>query len=208
MTPAISTRELIVRTADDLFYRRGFERTSFADIADVVGISRGNFYHHFKTKDEILSEVIGLRAARTRQMLDQWTRDEATPAARVRRFARMLIDNRQAIQRYGCPVGTMCAELSKLDHPSRDAAGMIFSQFRAWLREQFEAMGRRAEADALSTHLLARSQGIAALAAALRDETFIRREVDLIGAWLDALACAPAKKRPRPPARRSRVTST
>ena len=44
MTNLLSTRELIVETADALFYRRGFEKTSFADIADRVRISRGNFY--------------------------------------------------------------------------------------------------------------------------------------------------------------------
>ncbi|MDD9913854.1 MAG: helix-turn-helix domain containing protein, partial [Rhodospirillaceae bacterium] len=37
-----------------LFYRHGFDHTSFADIAEAVQISRGNFYYHFRTKDDIL----------------------------------------------------------------------------------------------------------------------------------------------------------
>lgn len=53
-----TTRARIVSAADDLFYRRGFENTSFSDIADAVEISRGNFYHHFKSKDAILDAVI------------------------------------------------------------------------------------------------------------------------------------------------------
>ena len=56
---ARGTREHIVRAADELFYKQGFEHTSFADVAHAVGISRGNFYYHFKTKDEILAAVIG-----------------------------------------------------------------------------------------------------------------------------------------------------
>ena len=47
--PKPSTRQDIVEKADLLFYQHGFENTSFADIADAVGISRGNFYYHFKT---------------------------------------------------------------------------------------------------------------------------------------------------------------
>ena len=39
----------VVAEADRLFYEQGFDHTSFAAIADGVGISRGNFYHHFKT---------------------------------------------------------------------------------------------------------------------------------------------------------------
>jgi AcrR family transcriptional regulator len=184
--PEPATQERIVQAADELFYQHGFERTSFADIADRVRISRGNFYYHFKSKDEILAAVIALRAARTQAMLDGWAARGKTPAGRLRCFARMLIDNREAIQRFGCPVGTLCAELAKQAHPARGDANMIFDQFRHWLREQFAALGRK-DADALALHLLARSQGIAALANAFHDEAFIRREVALIEAWLKSL---------------------
>jgi AcrR family transcriptional regulator len=184
----LGTRDLIVQAADRLFYRRGYEKTSFTDIADEVKISRGNFYYHFKSKDDILSAVIELRARGTQAMLDAWTAKGATPRERLRCFADMLVRNREDIQRFGCPVGTLCSELAKLEHPSQAGAGMIFSQFRGWLRTQFEALGCVEEADALSMHLLARSQGIAALAHAFRDEEFIRREVQQIDAWLQALA--------------------
>ena len=60
-----TTRDHIVEAADRLFYRQGYEHTSFADIADAVQISRGNFYYHFESKDEILDAVIGARLANT-----------------------------------------------------------------------------------------------------------------------------------------------
>lgn len=190
-----STRDLIVQAADQLFYERGFEKTSFADIAEHVKISRGNFYYHFKTKDDILASVIELRAVKTTAMLEGWTQHGATPIARLRLFAEMLIQNRHAIQRFGCPVGTLCAELSKLNHSSQGEASMIFSQFRHWLREQFEALGLSQDGDALAMHLLARSQGIASLANAFHDEAFIRHEVDLIESWLDSLTTyAPSRR--------------
>ena len=182
--PPPSTRQEIVEKADLLFYQRGFEKTSFADIADAVGISRGNFYYHFKTKDDILREVIAHRAARTQDMLDSWALKGRTPAERLKCFAQMLVANRKDIQRFGCPVGTLCAELAKIEHPSERDAGMIFGQFRRWLAQQFAELGRAKDADALAMHLLARSQGIAALANAFHDEAFIRREVKSIEAWV------------------------
>ena len=194
------TRERIVEAADALFYRRGFEKTSFADIAEELQLSRGNFYYHFKTKDEILVAVIAARAERTRAMLDDWARGAATPVARLRRFAQMLVHNRRDILRYGCPVGTLCAELAKLEHPATGDAAMIFGLFRAWLRRQFEALGHGVGADALAMHLLSRSQGIAALANAVHDETFIRREVEAIGTWLASLPAGRTAARKRPPA--------
>lgn len=187
-----STRELIVQAADELFYRRGFEKTSFADIAAQVEISRGNFYYHFKTKDEILAAVIAHRAAGTQALLDGWAGRARTPLERLRCFAEMLVHNRRDIQRFGCPVGTLCAELGKLEHPSQHEAGMIFGQFRHWLREQFLALGRD-DGDALALHLLARSQGIATLAQAFHDEAFIRHEVGLIETWLQSLQPPPRR---------------
>jgi TetR/AcrR family transcriptional repressor of nem operon len=183
-----TTRDHIVEAADRLFYRHGYAYTSFADIADMVRISRGNFYYHFKTKDEILDAVIDVRLADTRAMLAGWEDAGDTPEDRIRGFIHMLIDNRADIKRYGCPVGTLATELAKLNHAARDEANALFTLFRTWLRKQFRAMGRKRDADALAMHLLAQSQGVATLANAFGDEAFIRREVKRMDDWLSAVA--------------------
>lgn len=190
-----TTRAHIVEAADRLFYRQGYDHTSFADIADAVRISRGNFYYHFRTKDEILDAVIAARLAHTRAMLDQWEIDGKTPADRIRSFIHILIANRADIKRYGCPVGTLCTELAKLDHAAQAEANELFTLFQAWLRRQFALLGRAADADALAMHLLARSQGVATLANAFRDGAFIRREVGQMCDWLDACVEGAARDR-------------
>jgi AcrR family transcriptional regulator len=179
-----STRDHIVEAADQLFYRQGYEHTSFSDIADVVRISRGNFYYHFKSKDEILDAVIDVRLANTSKMLEQWENEVEHPADRIRRFIHILVANRADIKRYGCPVGTLSAELAKLGHASQGEANKLFTLFRTWLRRQFTQLGRAADADALAMHLLARSQGVATLANAFHDEKFIRQEVKQMCDWL------------------------
>ena len=186
--PEASTRDHIVAAADDLFYRRGFDATSFADIAEAVSISRGNFYYHFKTKDEILNAVIQRRLDKTRAMLDVWERDGADPKARIVSFIEILIRNRADIMAHGCPVGTLCAELSKLDHAAKDDAAKLFTLFREWLAGQFTALGIIQDADRHAMHLLAMSQGVAALATVFRDEIYIRDEVSRMRDWLDTLS--------------------
>ncbi len=183
---AQTTRGQIVEAADQLFYHHGYEHTSFADIAEAVQISRGNFYYHFKSKDEILDAVISLRLANTQAMLDRWETEGQHPADRIRSFIGILIANRMKIMRYGCPVGTLCSELAKLDHVAQEQANKIFTLFRDWLRRQFTLLGLEAEADALAMHVLARSQGVATLANAFHDETFLRNEVDQMRDWLEA----------------------
>jgi AcrR family transcriptional regulator len=181
-----TTRDHIVEAADQLFYRQGYEHTSFSDIADAVRISRGNFYYYFKTKDEILDAVIGLRLANTRRMLEEWENNSENPAGRIRSFIQILITNREKIMLYGCPVGTLSAELAKLDHISQAEANKLLTLFRSWLSRQFILLGREADADGLAMHLLARSQGVATLANAFHDEKFIEQEVRQMHAWLDA----------------------
>lgn len=181
-----TTRDLIIAAADQLFYQQGFDHTSFAHIADAVGISRGNFYHHFKSKDDILTAVIALRLANTQKMLDSWEADSKTPANCIRCFIRILLVNQAKIMKYGCPVGTLCAELAKLNHGSQADAHQLFDLFRRWLGKQFLLLGRKSDADILAMHLLARSQGVAALANGFADEKFVQREVQLMDDWLKA----------------------
>jgi len=179
-----TTRDHIVEAADQLFYRQGFEHTSFSDIADAVQISRGNFYYHFKSKDEILDAVINVRLADRRMMLERWEIEGKLPVDRIRSFIHILIANRAKIKRYGCPVGTLSTELAKLNHASQDEANKLFTLFRTWLRRQFMLLGRDADADALAMHLLARSQGVATLANAFHDDKFIKQEVEQMYDWL------------------------
>lgn len=182
--PKSSTRDLIVQKADALFYQGGYEATSFAEIAAAVGISRGNFYHHFKTKDDILDAVITHRIARTQALLEGWQAESATPQERILSFIQLLITNRAKIMAFGCPVGTLSSELAKLDHAAQGRATEIFGLFRDWLTAQFQALGTEDHAKALAMHLLSWSQGVAVMATAFRDEAFIRSEVAGIERWL------------------------
>lgn len=196
-----TTRGHIIEVADQLFYRQGYERTSFADIAEAVSISRGNFYYHFKSKDEILTAVINLRLANTEKMLERWESEGTHPADRIRSFIHILIANQTKIKLYGCPVGTLCTELAKLNHRAQLEANKLFTLFRTWLRRQFTLLGRKADADKLAMHVLARSQGVATLANAFHDEKFINQEVTQMCDWLKGQTenVVPQSDRPRKP---------
>lgn len=183
----LKTRELIVETADRMFYEGGFEATSFADIAASLGISRGNFYHHFKTKDDILDAVITRRIVRTRAMLDAWHDNGGGPRERIASFVRLLVANRTKIMAFGCPVGTLCAELAKLEHAAKHRAADVMGLFRDWLTDQFRALGAREASGEHAVHLLGWAQGLATLAVAFQDEAMIHQQVATTEAWLAAL---------------------
>ena len=183
-----NTHDRIVATADDLFYRQGFDHTSFADIASAVGISRGNFYHHFKTKDEILNAVIDKRLSERAIMMECWQAEAADPLDRIERFIDILLVNGDKIRQHGCPIGTLTSELAKLNHAAKPQAVLLFSLFRTWLARQFEGLGRSEDADRLALELLSRSQGAATLYNAFHDRDFLNREVAAMKNWLRTVA--------------------
>lgn len=55
---APSTRERLVAAAFELFLNHGFDGTGVNQILEKSELSKGAFYHHFKSKDEIYKEVI------------------------------------------------------------------------------------------------------------------------------------------------------
>lgn len=184
---AADTRLRIAEAADRLFYERGFEATSFADIAKAVGLSRGNFYYHFESKDQILQAVLSRRLEATSALLQSWNDQTDDPAERIVAFTKILITNQSQIMAFGCPVGSLANELAKLAHSLRDEAAGLFGVFADWLTEQFAALDRPYDARKLALHVLMRSQGVATLATAFKDEAFLRREVDDIEDWIKAL---------------------
>nr|WP_312579789.1 TetR/AcrR family transcriptional regulator [Sedimentibacter sp.] len=48
----------LVRIAEKLFVEKGYEETSVDDILKASGLSKGGFYHYFKSKDHVLEESI------------------------------------------------------------------------------------------------------------------------------------------------------
>lgn len=55
---AAETRERIIQSALKLFRERDHENITIADISKAAGISNGNFYHYFPSKDSVYLFVV------------------------------------------------------------------------------------------------------------------------------------------------------
>ncbi len=52
----MQTRQAIFDTAVDLFARKGYDKVTVEEICAKVGVTKGAFYNHFKSKDQIILE--------------------------------------------------------------------------------------------------------------------------------------------------------
>lgn len=50
----------IIKTALELFKDKGYEDTPVSSIIEEAGISKGGFYHHYKSKEELLEDIAAL----------------------------------------------------------------------------------------------------------------------------------------------------
>jgi len=87
---ATETRSRIVSAARNLFSSHGFSGTSLDDILTAAGITKGAFYHYFKSKEEICLALLDQALIEIRRFSDQ--PPTADPLDALRDWARQLID--------------------------------------------------------------------------------------------------------------------
>jgi len=58
----------ILSTALKLFKEKGYEQTNILDIVNTMGVSRGAFYHHFKSKEEVLFALFETKENKAKQL--------------------------------------------------------------------------------------------------------------------------------------------
>jgi TetR/AcrR family transcriptional regulator, transcriptional repressor for nem operon len=185
MPRASGKKEKLVDSAGKLFHQVGFNQTSLADIAEDSGVPLGNVHYYFKTKAELILEVIHHRS----ENLKSWYQELSELPNPKDRLVAMIDDTltlRNKLAKYGCPVGSLCQELDKEREPiSKQADGLIKMQLK-WISEQFIEMGKN-NAEELSLQLIASLHGAAVVGNALKSPATIENELRRLQAWILAL---------------------
>ena len=184
-----ANRQRIVDAADNLFYSRGYNQTSFSDISDETGIPRGNFYYYFKTKEDILTAVVEARVAVFKEMLAACDKSASDPRECLLAFAELPIQHEEQVLQYGCPIGTLSSELVKdQDHEiSKAKISAVFDLLKEWNIEKFKALGFEQKAHDYAMDLLAKLQGISMLANVYNDREFLHRATRDVQSWINQI---------------------
>jgi AcrR family transcriptional regulator len=121
-------REEILAAANEVFANQGFKGASLSSIAERVGLSEPGLLHHFRSKEELLLEVLKLRHQQNNERVSRATaeatqlpdalldlcRENATTPGLVRLFT------------------ILAAEGVDADHPAHD-----------WFQERYRQLRRR-----------------------------------------------------------------
>lgn len=181
-----SSRQRIIQQANRLFYTKGYNQTSFADIATAVGITKGNLHYHFRSKDELLEVILDYRVELITEQLVQWDNEFPQAKDKLRRFVQMLRNEETDLVRYGCPIGSLNVELGKYQQDQQLKARAMFDLFQHWLEKAFRQLGKQ-NSRTLSQHLLAMAQGAALMAYVYADKNLLHSECENMQTWIDSL---------------------
>ncbi|MEU6194961.1 TetR/AcrR family transcriptional regulator [Streptomyces sp. NPDC047061] len=205
---ASQKRQRLMAAAARVLHEQGVERTTLSDIAREADVPVGNVYYYFKTKDELVQAALSEHTAHLDELtarLDQLP----DPRDRLKALVRAWVEQRDVAARYGCPTGTLAAELGKRTDGTLDAeAGAVIRRLLDWAARQFREMGLSGAngsgdgsadgsangsadgpdgPDDLALTLVAGYQGMSLLANALRDPEIMNREGARLLRWLDSL---------------------
>lgn len=160
-----STRDRLIDVARDLFWRKGYNSTSVAEILDAADANSGSLYHFFPTKQDLLVAVLEWYEE---NLWDQvvgpaYERTE-DPIERV--FA-ILAGYRQGLLvtelTFGCPIGSLALELHEPDPPVREMLALNFTNWALAVERCLDDAGDRLPADvdreALSQFVLTTMEG-------------------------------------------------
>ncbi len=79
-------RDRIIEAASDLFYERGFARTTLDAIAEQLGVNKPFIYHFFKSKHALLATVVADEVKRVIKLLDEFQSQDKSARERLHGF--------------------------------------------------------------------------------------------------------------------------
>ncbi|GAA4937745.1 AcrR family transcriptional regulator [Nonomuraea thailandensis] len=179
-------RERLAGAAVRVLHEQGVEKTTLADIARAADVPVGNVYYYFKTKDQLIEAAIEEHGHHLDDMVEALER-LGTPQERLKALVQGWAGESDLTARYGCPTGTLAAELDKRDDGLDRTVAKVMGRLLDWVEGQFAAMGR-ADARELAVALFAAYQGAALLTNTFRDPGLLVTEGRRLERWIDSLA--------------------
>ncbi|MFI8194440.1 TetR/AcrR family transcriptional regulator [Streptomyces sp. NPDC085946] len=185
--------DAVLQSALELFWRRGYEATSMADLVDHLGIGRASIYATFGNKRDLYLKALDRYGESHNPLLlrELSQPGPALPAVRavVRRFAGEAAD--EARRSAGCFVTNTAAELAPHDSAAARRVELSWEHLETLLHSALlraQAQGELPEGRdprALARMLLVLMQGLRVVGKASTDPARVREAAEQALALLD-----------------------
>ena len=182
-----STREAVIEAATRLIHLKGYQSTTLDDVLGASGVGKGNFYHYFKSKEDlgyaILDRVVD--AFITRGMEPCFEDPDPPRLEQIRCFlgrVRNALHERNCSG--GCLFGKLAAELADVHEGFRARLSGLFARWHARLTQALTEAQTRGEVsgecrpEAVAHFLVASLEGAMLLTKLTKDIAVMDRCVE------------------------------
>lgn len=177
------TRLRMIRVAADLFHKQGVVATSPDQIIDASETGKGQFYHHFGSKEGLVHEVLQSYLEAIKTGASNVSYDIESWAALERWFLAHVEMQKAFHMTRGCPFGTIGNEVTENDELIRQDLSLIFEIVKNKLAAFFimeKARGRlrrNVSEEALAEFCIATVQGAMLMGKIRRDSKVVQATV-------------------------------
>lgn len=140
--PRVSARSKLIDAAHMLVRRQGYAATSVDEICAAAGVSKGAFFHHFASKEELGVAAAEQWTARAEELiftLPHWVRIEDPLERLLAHIDFRLFMMEGPAEGFTCFVGTMVQESFASSEPLRVASDASISAYCDRLAVDIEA---------------------------------------------------------------------
>ncbi|MBB6108606.1 transcriptional regulator, TetR family [Mucilaginibacter lappiensis] len=138
ISKAESTRIEILRNAFDLIYQKGYQATSIDDILVKLQVTKGAFYYHFKSKEEmgiaLISDVMHKELWPALKKSIGSTNDFRKNLYKM--LKDLLIGHPIMTCEYGCPSVNLIQEMAPLNERFRKALKKNLNEWQNLIEEE------------------------------------------------------------------------
>ncbi|MBM4440653.1 MAG: TetR/AcrR family transcriptional regulator [Candidatus Rokubacteria bacterium] len=188
-----STREAVLEAATRLIHLKGYRHTTLDDVLSASGVGKGNFYHYFKSKEDLGFAILDrfVDAFKERALRPAFSDPEEARIVQVRRFLARVRDvqhERNCVG--GCVFGNLAAELADVHEGFRERLAGLFSHWCQHLGEVLADGQRRGEVseacrpEAAAQFIVASLEGAMLLTKLTKDIAVMDRCVEEMNRYL------------------------
>lgn len=190
---ALSPREKIIQAAMELFWLKGYNSTSIADLLSRTQLNSGSLYHVFPSKQDVLIGVLeAYRDGIGEMLLEPAWGQVDDPIEKIfallNGYRTMILESDCT---YGCPIGSLALELHEPDPQVRELLAQNFENWTAAIERCLDAAGNRLPRDtnkpALAQFVLTAMEGGVMQARTHRDVGYFDRAVAQLRAHFELL---------------------
>jgi len=128
-----TSKEKIVESAQGLFHLKGYQNTSVDDILKSTGVTKSNFYYHFKSKEELGLLILESRIKQyeINFLSDTLGNTSISPEKRLKNYYKKVTSFHKDLScQSGCPFGNLALEMSDVNENFRQRLSGFFNHWQ------------------------------------------------------------------------------